>query len=386
MKFFKCIVLSIMSVSAFSLHAQLVNQFSKQQIDSVLNNCSGISGPGNSRISNGLGWRTGYEGVMYNGPDPMPCWLPMSADKATGSVVKKGLIPDIKPLWELHIRDTKIILGGDGNYYMSGSTGDNIWSHTDGIELYRSPDLKKWEYMGVVWSIEKDGTWEKQWANMKGKPVRAIWAPELHYVKGTYVIVLSMAPSGISILKSTTGKPEGPYKNISSEYKPIINGIDATLFQDDDGKVYFTNSGGNRIYKMKDDLSGFDGAPREVFMAEPDTIPEHHSLKCVKRGMKDFGHEGAVLFKANGKYYLGAADEYQGRYSTCVGISDNLFGPYHMRHETVPCGGGTGFFKDKNGEWWCSFFGNDSQAPFREKPAIVPIQFSKEGKISPKFK
>lgn len=364
----------------FYTHAQTAPQFTKAQTDSVLNTGSGISGPGHNRISKGLGWRTGYEGVMYDGPEPSPEWLTMNKNKATGSAVKKGLLPDIKPIWELHIRDTKIILGGDGYYYMSGSTGDNIWSHTDGVELYRSKNLESWEYLGLVWTIEKDGTWEKQWANMKDKPVRAIWAPELHYVKGTYVIVLSMAPGGISILKSTTGKPEGPYQNIMPE-KPIINGIDATLFQDDDGKVYFTWSGGNRIYKMKDDLSGFDGKATEITLAEPDTIPEHHAPKCVKRGMKDFGHEGAVLFKANGKYYLGAADDYEGRYSTCIAMSDNIYGPYKMRHETVPCGGGTGFFKDKKGQWWCSFFGNDAQAPFREKPAIVKIRFDKDGKI-----
>ena len=97
--------------------------------------------------------------------------------------------------------------------------------------------------------------------------------------------------------------------------------------------------------------------------------------------MNDLGTEGAVLFKANGKYYLGAADDYQGRYSSCVAMSDNIYGPYHDRHETVPSGGGTGFFKDKKGNWWCSYFGNDSQSPWREKPGIVQIDFDKDGKI-----
>jgi hypothetical protein len=54
------------------------------------------------------------------------------------------LLPPIKPLLKLHIRDTVICLGGDGNYYMTGSTGDNIWAFNDGVELWRSPDLKKW--------------------------------------------------------------------------------------------------------------------------------------------------------------------------------------------------------------------------------------------------
>ena len=101
----------------------------------------------------------------------------------------------------------------------------------------------------------------------------------------------------------------------------------------------------------------------------------------MKRGSNDFGHEGAVLFKANGKYYFGAADEYEGRYSSCMAVSNTIFGPYYNRQESVPCGGGTNFFKDKKGNWWGCFFGNDDQSPWREKPGIVKIDFDKNAKI-----
>ena len=30
-----------------------------------------------------------------------------------------------------------------------------------------------------------------------------------------------------------------------------------------------------------------------------------------------------------------------------------------LGHEGIPCGGGTGFFKDKEGSWRGSYFGND---------------------------
>jgi hypothetical protein len=48
----------------------------------------------------------------------------------------------------------------------------------------------------------------------------------------------------------------------------------------------------------------------------------------------------------------------------------------------VPCGGGTNFFEDKRGNWWCAFFGNDDAAPWREKPGAVRVQFDSVGKIS----
>jgi len=47
----------------------------------------------------------------------------------------------------------------------------------------------------------------------------------------------------------------------------------------------------------------------------------------------------------------------------------------------LPCGGGTDYFQDKNGNWFDACFGNDNQSPFREKPAIVKNDFDKNGKI-----
>jgi hypothetical protein len=340
---------------------------------SSTNRPGGISGPGKPMTGSGQrGWISGMAGVVEASPS-----------RATGSAVKDGLLPPIKPLLNLHIRDTVIILGGDGNYYMTGSTGDNIWDFNDGVELWRSTDLKRWDYMGLVWSVMKEGTWEKTPRSLHGKPVVTIWAPEIHYLKklNTYVICLSMAPGGISLLKSATGKPEGPYVNTVPGGRPLRNeGIDATVFEDDDGKVYFANGAGGTIYLLKDDLSGF-AESRAVKLENPDHNPAHHAAKVVSSGMNGFGHEGAVLFKANGKYYHGAVDDYQGRYSSCVAIADNIWGPYANWHETVPCGGGTDFFKDKEGNWWCAFFGNDPAAPWREMPGIVRVDFDPAGKI-----
>jgi xylan 1,4-beta-xylosidase len=300
---------------------------------------------------------------------------------ATGSAVKDGLLPPITPIWDLHLRDTVICLGGDGNYYMTGSSGADIWVHNDGVELWRSADLRKWDYLGLVWNTQRDGHWEKTPMDLHGKPVVTIWAPEIHYIKKNYFICLSMAPAGISILRSTTGKPEGPYRHAFSPEAPIVKAIDPTLFEDDDGKVYFTHSSAKEICLLKPDLSGFDGDPHPITLADPDHTPSHHAEKCTPRGSNDLGTEGATLCKIDGRYYLGAADSYEGRYSTCAAISDHIFGPYHTRHETVPCGGGTNFFADKQGLWWCAFFGNDSQSPWREKPGLVAIDLDQDGRI-----
>ena len=47
----------------------------------------------------------------------------MTSGQVSASVAKSGLLPPIKPIWDAHIRDSVIVVGGDGNYYMTGSTG-----------------------------------------------------------------------------------------------------------------------------------------------------------------------------------------------------------------------------------------------------------------------
>jgi xylan 1,4-beta-xylosidase len=344
---------------------------------------SGISGPGfpvTAASAHG-GYRSGSSGLAYQGEHPYPFPTLPWDNFATGSAVTSGILPAISPLIDVQVRDTIVCRGGDGNFYMTGSTGENIWAYNRGVELWRSPDLKTWSYLGLVWDMDKEGTWEKTWRDLHGKPCRAIWAPELHYIRKNYYICLSIAPTGISILKSTTGKPAGPYVHAFSPDKPIVNGIDPTLFEDNDGSVYFTYASATKIARLKDDLSGLAEDFHPIVLADPDHTPSHHADRCTPRGSNDLGTEGAVLFKANGRYYLGAADTYEGRYSTCVAMSDNIYGPYHSRHEPVPCGGGTGFFQDNSGGWWSSFFGNDTQTPFREKPAIVKVDFAPDGRI-----
>ncbi len=342
-------------------------EFPQSEIDSVKGNLSGISGPG----------------VPFDGDFSK---LVTAKQTTTNSAVKEGLIPPIKPVYNIHMRDTNIILGGDGNYYLTGSTGDNIWAYNDGIELWKSPDLQHWTYLGLVWSIEKEGGWEKSWREKHGKPIRSIWAPEIHYIHKNYYLIFGMPPGGMSILKSTTGKPEGPYVHAGDPNKPLYGGIgpievsfliDPTLFEDDDGKVYFTYGPGNEIARMKDDLSDFAEPLRKVVLA--DAAPYDKTYQ--RDPGNPFGFEGATLFKANGKYYFGSTDRYKGRYSMCMAISDNVYGPYHLRHESVPCNGGTDFFKAKDGFWYSCLFGDDTQGPWREHPGIIRIDFAPDGKI-----
>ena len=138
--------------------------------------------------------------------------------------------------------------------------------------------MKSWEARGQIWSMEKDGTWQKkpkvykagekyQKKSINGDPMdnrfHAVWAPEMHYIKSAknWFIVACMNESaggrGSFILRSKTGKPEGPYENIEgNKDKAIFPNIDGSLFEDTDGTVYFVGHN-HYIARMKPDMSGF---------------------------------------------------------------------------------------------------------------------------------
>ena len=200
-----------------------------------------------------------------------------------------------------------------------------------------------------------------------------------------------MPPGGISILKSTTGKPEGPHTHATNPDKTLLGGvgptpqsflIDQTLFEDEDGIVYFTQGPVDFIVRIKNDLSDFTEKPHAIQNSEPDTIKEHHVENCVANYQcEDLGFEGATLFKRNGTCYLGSADKYQARYSMIITTSKYVYGPCTGRYEAALCNGGTNFLKQKMAINSSVFFGDDAQAPWRKKPDIIKTEFDKVGNI-----
>lgn len=168
---------------------------------------------------------------------------------------------DLTSLFDQWLRDTFVFRAPDGWYYLTGTLPDpelgHCWATNPGIPLWRSRDLKTWEELGLIWSFERDGTWdaeikpvpENHWeirrrdndANEPVPPIRrAAWAPEIHFFDDTYWLTFSLnwTPGyGTVLVRSKTGKPEGPYAHVADG--PITPDIDSSLFVDDDGTVYF---------------------------------------------------------------------------------------------------------------------------------------------------
>ena len=328
---------------------------------------------------------------------------------------KTGIPARVEPAFDHWMRDTWVTLGEDGYYYMIGTTAapDRIfeeqthcWDWNDGLYLFRSQDMKEWEHLGLIWSVEKDGTWQKhpkvyaegeRYAkkSLNGDPLdnrfQAVWAPELHYIKSrkNWFVVACMNNSatgkGSFILESTSGKPEGPYVNIKdNEEVAIYNNIDGSLFEDDE-IVYFVGHN-HYIARMKPDMSGL--AEPVVRIKEQSYSPEPYI-------------EGAFIFKHDDKYHLVQAiwshrlpdgtetycpesDDNKTRYSydCIIASADNIYGPYSERYNAITGGGHNNLFKDKDGNWWATIFFNPRGAQAKEykqtcRPGLVPMKYVK---------
>jgi beta-xylosidase len=277
-------------------------------------------------------------------------------------------LPPMKPLFDYPLRDTSVCVGGDGMYYLTGTTGDTAtwWTINDGaIRVWKSADLKTWKPLGAVWKIDQ-GTWQK----VKHGENRALWAPEIHYAKGTYWLTFCMNFGGTGLLKSTSGKAEGPYIDVHP-IGPLTAEIDASLFVDDDGKAYFVFQNG-KIARLNDAMTELAEKPRLL----------------APWNATQVGFEGAFLTKINGRYVLICA-EFNDRlgtktYDCMAAAAKNIYGPYGPRYLAISHGGHNTLFKDKTGQWRSTFFGSDPKAPFRERPGILKLDVDDEGHIRPK--
>ncbi|WP_168222240.1 family 43 glycosylhydrolase [Aquisphaera giovannonii] len=295
-------------------------------------------------------------------------------------------VPGLRKLMDTPLRDTSICRGPDGTYYLTG-TREPFWSYNEGIRVWRSRDLRAWEPLGMVYRYG-ESPWHRPYLDAK----RPLWAPEIHHLKGTFWLTYSLPgwdgtgrTSGCGLLRSTTGKAEGPYEDMHPSER-LGDEIDASLFRDDDGSVYFLWHSG-KIAKLKPDMTGLAEPYRWLRTTGTDPAPGHHSGLCAgifgRDSFDHVGYEGMFLFKANGRYYLSCAELIDGRYSCVVAESKALLGPYSPRYEAIPHAGHNVFFRDAEGRWLSTFFGSDASAPWQERPGVLPIHFDADGHLRP---
>lgn len=263
------------------------------------------------------------------------------------------------------LRDPSVALGGDGQYYLVGTQGGFglVYPH-GGITFWRSSDLQMWEQGGTVFNWKGLGRTFKNTAEL--------WAPEITWVArdNTYYIAFSIMERDVGgktwIYRSTSGKAEGPYENVAREH--FVEGIDGFLFEDG-GELYLLWGGGS-IGKLNAKRDAFDGPVRRLV----DTDGAH------------IGYEGNALIKIGDTYFVTGAEwngplRTHGTYDMMYGSSKSLFGPYTKRRLGAPHAGHGTPFRDKEGRYWSTMFGNDVTSPWRRQFGLIPLEIGDERAI-----
>ena len=199
------------------------------------------------------------------------------------------------------------------DYYLVNST----FSYFPGIPVFHSKDLVNWIQIGNV--IDRGNQ-----VSFKGiEHSQGIYAPTIRYNNGIYYLITTNIPHEGNII-FTAENPAGPW---SDPYKiEGAEGIDPSLFFDDDGKAYYVGTRPNR------DGVKYNGDwyiwTQEIDLVNMKLIGESHDI--WNGAMKNvIWPEGPHLYKIDGYYYLMIAEGGTGP-DHCITIarSNSIYGEY----------------------------------------------------------
>lgn len=215
--------------------------------------------------------------------------------------------------------DPSITRKGD-DYYLVNSS----FSMFPGVPIFTSKDLVNWKQVGHVLDRPSQLKVEKSGVS------QGIYAPDIKYNKhnDTFYMITTQIAGGIG---NMVVKTKDPAKGWSEVQKLNFDGIDPSIFFDDDGKAYIVHNdappkgteqyNGHRVIKMWDyDLE------KDQVVAGSDKIIVNGG---VDLSQKPIWIEGPHMYKKNGKYFLMCAEGGTGgNHSEVIFMADSPKGPF----------------------------------------------------------
>lgn len=280
------------------------------------------------------------------------------------------------PVIPTSLPDPTIIKAKDGYFYLYAT--EDIRN----TPIYKSKNLVDWDYVGTAFTNDTRPTFE---------PKGGLWAPDICYINGKYVLYYSMSVWGgewtCGIGAAVADKPEGPFtdkgKLFNSKEIDVQNSIDQFYIEDKGKKYLFWGSfrGLYGIELSNDGLSVKKGAK--------------------KKKVAGTAFEGTYIHK-HGKYYymfasVGSCCEgVKSTYRLVVGRSHSLFGPYYDKNgkdmmdngyslvigsneRFVGNGHCSEIVQDKAGNDWIFYHGVDVENPRGRVLLMDQVKWDKEG-------
>ena len=286
-------------------------------------------------------------------------WFSYEGQDPVYSQVRAGPGEYLNPVLAGFYPDPTICRQGE-DYYLATSS----FTYYPGVPLFTSRDLVHWRQIGSI--LDRPS----QLVLDSAATSRGIFAPSLACRPGKLWMITTLVDRGGNFLVTSTD-PARP----GSWSDPVwlhFDGIDPSLFFDDDGRVYVVHNGlpeGPQLYGQ---------GHRAIWIQEYDTAAQRmvgpHRM-IVNGGVDLSRHpiwiEAPHLFRKDGWYYLicaegGTAEEH----SEVVFRSREVFGPYvpgpvepiltqrHLdpaRAFPVWTAGHADFVRTQRGEWWAVF-------------------------------
>lgn len=235
--------------------------------------------------------------------------------------------------------DPSICRVGD-DYYLVTST----FEFFPGVPIYHSKNLVEWEL--INYCLIRDSQLDLNNCRCSG----GIYAPTLRYHDGVFYMITTNVTGGGNFIVHT--------RDIRGEWSEPHwidhEGIDPSLFFDDDGKVYFCgthNENGRQAIAL--------------FEINPLTGEKLSDTVVISYGAGGKYPEAPHIYKINGYYYLMMAEggtEY-GHMET-IFRSKSIYGPYEpcphnpiISHKDfmgspIQATGHADIVEDTNGNWW----------------------------------
>ena len=285
-----------------------------------------------------------------------------------------------------NIRDPFIILEAD-KYYLTGTIPPFWDGKSPGVFLWSSDNLIRWKEEGFILhrSAAEDNSWFKDYW----------WAPEIHKKNGKFYLTVNCRNDKLGIgqnpLIAISDRIDGNYtllnadepfftkENYEKGLYPCVDGNDANLFTDDDGKTYITTCSGKGIYLYEIDLQKMKLTGKPVVVVE-----------ASENGW-DTKNEGQFIMKREDTYYC-FYSSFTRSYEVGVAYSKNIRGPW-IKDEHNPLitpfgvdglhhSGHNCVFSDKENRMWVAYhitFDNDHDTQFL---AIDPIYFDEDKRVN----
>ena len=307
----------------------------------------------------GAGGRPAEPAAPAAGVEARFDWFEYAGDDSIYRVVHAGPGEYLNPILAGFYPDPTLCRQGD-DYYLATSS----FAYSPGVPLFTSRDLVHWHQIGSI--LDRPSQLNLDSAGVS----RGIFAPSLNCRPGKFWMITTLVDRGGNFLVTATD-PRGPWSD------PVwlpFDGIDPSLFFDDDGKVYIVNNGlpeGPQLYGQ---------SHRAIWIQEYDTAAQRlvgPRRMIVNGGVEISKHpiwiEAPHIFRKDGWYYLICAEGGTAElHSEVVFRSRGVFGPYtpgpvepiltqrHLdpaRPFPVWATGHAQFVETQRGEWWAVFLG-----------------------------